>query len=119
MKKWWYWTLPIAWMGVIFYSSSQPYEQQDLKPTLNRWIDFSFLEPIAKHIRFTYHHSEVSVETLGINGLVEFFIRKAPPFRCIFRPSCTVCGGILQNNKFAYKTDADYFNCSYDLLCSF
>lgn len=76
MKKYFYWLLPIGWMGVIFYSSSTPYENQDIKPLMNGLIDFSFLEPVVGWITFTYNHSAVSVEDLGINGFVEFFIRK-------------------------------------------
>ncbi|WP_102026674.1 VanZ family protein [Salirhabdus sp. Marseille-P4669] len=79
-KKWYFWLFPILWMGIIFYSSAQPYEKQDIKPFFNKYIDFSFLEPLVKHIEFTYHHSQVSVEALGINGFVEFFIRKGAHF---------------------------------------
>jgi VanZ family protein len=84
MKKMWYWLLPLAWMGVIFYSSGQPYEEQDIKPLLSRTIDFSFLEPVLKHVQFTYHHSEVSIQSLGVNGVVEFFIRKGAHFTVFF-----------------------------------
>jgi VanZ family protein len=84
MKKLWYWLLPLIWMGVIFYSSGQPYEEQDIKPFLSRTIDFSFLEPVLQHIQFTYHHSEVSIQALGINGVVEFLIRKGAHFTVFF-----------------------------------
>ncbi|MFD1020135.1 VanZ family protein [Thalassobacillus hwangdonensis] len=77
MKNSLYWWLaPIAWMGVIFYASSQPYQEQDLKPFLSNYIDVSFLAPYLDWIRFTYHHSEVSVAELGTAGFIEFFIRK-------------------------------------------
>ncbi|SES72146.1 VanZ like family protein [Salinibacillus kushneri] len=84
MRKWWLWGLPIIWMGVIFYSSSQPYEEQDLKPFFSEYADFSFLQPIANEISFVYHDSEVSVQALGINGFVEFFIRKGAHFGVYF-----------------------------------
>lgn len=45
MAKYMYWLLPIGWMGVIFYSSAQPYEQQDVKPLLEGTFDLSFLVP--------------------------------------------------------------------------
>lgn len=76
MKKIFYWLLPIAWMGVIFRSSAQPYQEQDVKPMLARFIDLSFLERFVEDIAFFYHQSEVSVANLGIYGFVEFFIRK-------------------------------------------
>lgn len=71
-----YWLWPLIWMGVIFYSSSTPYEEQDIKPFMSDVMDLSFLAPVLDWIQFTYHHSEVSVDALGVNGLVEFFIRK-------------------------------------------
>ncbi|GAA0484925.1 VanZ family protein [Salinibacillus aidingensis] len=84
MRKWWYWLFPVGWMGIIFFSSSQPYEQQNLKPFFSEYMDFSFLIPIVDRISFVYHHSEVSVQALGINGFVEFFIRKGAHFGVFF-----------------------------------
>jgi VanZ family protein len=84
MKKWFYWLLPLTWMAVIFYSSATPYEKQDLKPFFSNYFDFSFLEPLLKNIEFTYNESIVSVEALGINGFVEFFIRKGAHLTVFF-----------------------------------
>lgn len=62
--------------GNYFYSSSTPYEKQDMRPFLGNYIDLSFLEPVLSGISFTYHQSVVSVETLGIAGFIEFlFVR--------------------------------------------
>ncbi|SEA76548.1 VanZ like family protein [Thalassobacillus cyri] len=71
-----YWILPVLWMAVIFYSSSQPYQEQNIKPFLSDTIDLSFLNPLLESVQFTYHNSEVSLAALGTEGLVEFFIRK-------------------------------------------
>lgn len=76
MKKYTYWLLPLGWMGVIFYASSTPYQEQDIKPFMSDYLDFSFLTPIVEDISFYYHQSEVSVASLGINGFIEFFVRK-------------------------------------------
>lgn len=76
MRKKLYWLLPLAWMGVIFNSSSTPYQEQDMKPFLSSYTDLSFLKPYLDSIVFTYHHSEVSVATLGVEGFIEYFIRK-------------------------------------------
>ncbi|UFT98566.1 VanZ family protein [Radiobacillus kanasensis] len=76
MKKYLTWLLPISVMAIIFYSSHQPYEDQDIKPLLGEWLDFSFLIPFVDEISFVYHHSEVSTAALGIHGFIEFFIRK-------------------------------------------
>ncbi|WP_028784055.1 VanZ family protein [Thalassobacillus devorans] len=71
-----YWLWPTLWMAVIFYSSAQPYQDQDIKPFLSGKLDLTFLKPILEPLHFTYHHSEVSIAALGTAGLVEFFIRK-------------------------------------------
>lgn len=76
MTKYYYWVLPISWMCIIFFSSATPYEKQDIKPFLNNRVDLSFLESIVGWISFTFNKSVISVDTLGINGFVEFFIRK-------------------------------------------
>ncbi|MCF3943430.1 VanZ family protein [Oceanobacillus alkalisoli] len=75
-KKYLYWLFPILWMGIIFYSSATPYEQQDMKPFLGESVNLEFLEPLADEVRFTYNESIVSIETHGVEGIVEFFIRK-------------------------------------------
>lgn len=76
MRKFLYWVLPIAWMGIIFHSSSIPYQEQDMKPLLSTYTDLSFLKPYLDSVSFTYHKSEVSVAALGVEGFIEYFIRK-------------------------------------------
>lgn len=70
------WLLPVIWMGIIFLFSATPYERQDLKPALNARFDLSVVEPLVDRVNFTYHNSEISVASLGIESFVEFFIRK-------------------------------------------
>jgi len=79
-KKYFYWLLPTTWMAILFFSSSTPYEKQDIKPILSGIVDLSFLEPYLSWISFQYHQSEVSVSAQGVNGLIEFFIRKGAHF---------------------------------------
>lgn len=76
MKKWLYWLPAFVWMGVIFYSSSTPYQKQDIKPFLSDYLDLTFLIPFVDWISFTYHDSPMSVEDVGIYTFVEFFLRK-------------------------------------------
>ncbi|WP_026908908.1 VanZ family protein [Paucisalibacillus globulus] len=83
-KNYFYWLLPTTWMAIIFLSSSTPYEKQDIKPFLSSKLDFSFLEPYFSWISFHYHHSEVSMDALGVNGFIEFFIRKGAHFGTFF-----------------------------------
>ncbi len=77
MKKIIYWLLPIVWMGVIYYSSDQPYQKQDMRPFMSQYLNLSFLEPYLQSITFTYNQSAVSVSQLGVEGFLEFFIRKS------------------------------------------
>ncbi len=95
MKKILYWLIPLTWMGFIFYSSAQPYQNQDVKPLLNSYLDLSFLIPIVENIVFVYHQSEVSVDTLGINGFVEFFLRKGAHVT-VFFVLCMLLYGVLR-----------------------
>ncbi|PAV31005.1 VanZ family protein [Virgibacillus profundi] len=101
MRRFLYWLLPLTWMGVIFYSSSTPYEKQNIKPLLFETIDLSFLEPFLSWISFTYHHSVVSIETHGVAGFIEFFIRKGAHvgvffvLLCLFYIALKKTAGIL------------------------
>ncbi|MBO8157431.1 MAG: VanZ family protein [Bacillaceae bacterium] len=115
MKKWWYWLFPIAWMGVIFYSSSTPYEEQDLKPFLGQYVDLSFLIPYVEHISFVYHKSEVSVEALGINGFAEFFIRKGAHVGVFFVLMLLFFVAYRQTTAFSFAK-ASYFSLLWTVL---
>ncbi|MGP4105591.1 VanZ family protein [Virgibacillus sp. L01] len=88
MKKYIYWLLPACWMGIIYYSSAQPYENQDVKPLLTNMVDLSFLLPFVDWISFTYHYSEVSAAELGVAGFVEFFLRKGAHVGVFFVLMC-------------------------------
>ncbi|WP_101842998.1 VanZ family protein [Halobacillus sp. Marseille-P3879] len=76
MKKFVYWVPAFIWIAVIYYSSSTPYEKQDIKPWLGDWVNFSWAGPYLERISFTYNNQEVSVAAQGIAGFIEFFIRK-------------------------------------------
>jgi VanZ family protein len=78
--KLFYWLPPILWASVIFLASSQPYEQQDLRPTLVENFNLEIVEQIANDIRFTYAGTEISIESRGVEGFVEFLLRKAAHF---------------------------------------
>lgn len=75
-KKYMTWLFCLLWMGMIFYSSSTPYEKQDVKPFLAGKLDLTLLEPFLEDITFTYNQSVISVQSLGIEGYIEFFLRK-------------------------------------------
>lgn len=88
-------------MGVIFYSSGQPYEKQDIKPFLSGKMDLSFMEPLLSWISFTYHHSVVSIESHGIEGLIEFFIRKGAHLTVFFLLLCFFYLAIRKSSIFS------------------
>lgn len=88
MRKLFYWLISFFWIIIIFYSSAQPYEKQDIKPLLTNSIDLSFLVPIFDWVSFTYHRSEVSINALGVEGFIEFFIRKGAHFTVYFILVC-------------------------------
>ncbi|MFD2761213.1 VanZ family protein [Lentibacillus juripiscarius] len=103
MKKWVYWLLPVMWMGVIFYSSATPYEQQDVKPFMGRTFDLSFMAPYVDWIAFTYHHAEVSVAALGVEGFIEFFLRKGAHVGVFFILMCLFFIAIRQTTRLRLR----------------
>lgn len=104
MKKYTYWLLPISWMGVIFYSSATPYQEQNIKPFMSEYLDFSFLTPIVDGISFSYHHSQVSVAALGINGFIEFFVRKGAHVSVYLILMCLFYFACKKTMRLSFKT---------------
>ncbi|MFC7321841.1 VanZ family protein [Halobacillus campisalis] len=76
MRKIVYWIPSILWMGIIFYSSSTPYEEQNVQPLLGEYFNLQWLAPYLEGISFTYDQNMVSIATHGVEGFIEFFIRK-------------------------------------------
>ncbi|ADU31897.1 VanZ family protein [Evansella cellulosilytica] len=71
-----YYLLPLLlWLTVIYISSSQSYETQNVQPMLGEF-NLSWVETFAKDISFQYGDSEVSLETRSPAAFVEFFLRK-------------------------------------------
>ncbi|MBD7963202.1 VanZ family protein [Fictibacillus norfolkensis] len=79
-----YWLPVFLWMGIIFYASSQPYEKQDLRPTISANIDLSIIETLFSTVKLHYAGDEISIEALGAAHFLEFFIRKAAHFFTYF-----------------------------------
>ncbi|MFG6495359.1 VanZ family protein [Fictibacillus sp. UD] len=79
-----YWLPVLLWMGIIFYASSQPYEKQDLRPTLSANLDLSIIENLFSSFTFHYAGDEISIQALGAAHFLEFFIRKAAHFFTYF-----------------------------------
>lgn len=83
MKKQYVLMILIIWMGVIFFFSSQTYEDQSLTHQLANFRNTP-LEQMLQGYYFYYAGNEVSVYALGIEGFLEFFIRKAAHFFIFF-----------------------------------
>ncbi|GEK59120.1 VanZ family protein [Marinococcus halophilus] len=73
----WLFVLPLAGAVLtILISTSMPYQQQDIRPWLEH-VPFEWLQPYVSVPSFTYGGDPVSVAASGVEGYVEFFIRKA------------------------------------------
>jgi VanZ family protein len=79
-----YWLPVLIWMGMIFYASSQPYEKQDLRPTISSHLDLKIVETLFSSIVIQYAGDEISINELGAAHFIEFFIRKAAHFFVYF-----------------------------------
>ncbi|HSH25750.1 MAG TPA: VanZ family protein [Massilibacterium sp.] len=85
MKKFFiYWLPVLLWMSLIFYSSAQPYEKQDLRPFLSSTFDLSWVSTFFSFVSFEYAGEEISIAALGVSGFIEFFIRKSAHFFVYF-----------------------------------
>ena len=91
-------------MGVLFYSSSQTYEQQSQIGLLSTLLHN---EPFSKglsHIAFDYAGSEVSIEAKGYFSFVEFFIRKGAHFGTYFLMGGSLFLGLFPRIRSVWLT---------------
>ncbi len=95
MKQLWYWVPVLLLAGVIFWFSSQPYQNQDVKPILNDFINEDWVTATFSWLKFDYAGYFVSVEGLGSTAFVEFFIRKGAHFGIFFLLGFFVCRAFL------------------------
>lgn len=66
----------ICWAGLIFFFSSQTYQEQRLIPYIERIVTNDQVRALLSPISFQYHSREISVQNLGVAHFIEFFIRK-------------------------------------------
>ncbi|WP_285765452.1 VanZ family protein [Peribacillus sp. SI8-4] len=67
--------LLVFWAMVIFFFSSQTYEEQSITPFLAQFNTPYWYDRL-EGISFMYGGVGVSARTAGVNGFLEFFIRK-------------------------------------------
>ncbi|NMO96640.1 VanZ family protein [Paenibacillus lemnae] len=76
MPKLFRWLPAVLVMVIIFLFSSQPYHEQDLRPSLKGSFVTDSLARSLSGIHFQYAGSEISASALGNAGVLEFLIRK-------------------------------------------
>ncbi|WP_019120267.1 VanZ family protein [Brevibacillus massiliensis] len=64
----------------LFVSSEMPYEKQDLRQTIDKFVDNEQAIQQLGDISFRYGAKEISVENVGVAGFLEFFVRKGTHF---------------------------------------
>ncbi|MGD8190803.1 VanZ family protein [Brevibacillus ginsengisoli] len=72
--------LVACFLAGIFFSSSQPYEKQDMRGTIRHYVNMQQVEEKFGNISFQYGKKEISVQKVGPDGFVEFFVRKGTHF---------------------------------------
>ena len=75
-----YWLPVLLIAGGIFYSSSTPYGDQDIRPQINQLNGIYHFVEQFDFVHFSYAGKEISINQLGSAGFVEFFIRKLAHF---------------------------------------
>lgn len=91
LMKWQYgWSVFCGWLpvvliaSIIFYSSAQPYKNQDIRSEVLNVVSVDWVLKEFSHVSFDYAGSEVSIQALGVGGFVEFFVRKGAHFMVFF-----------------------------------
>jgi len=79
-----YLVIAIVVMAILFYSSSQTYEQQSTIPFLEKTLKNEPFKKSLMGISFNYGGAPVSISASGYFKFVEFFIRKSAHFVTYF-----------------------------------
>lgn len=71
-------------MAILFYSSSQTYEQQSQVGLIHKLLSGEPFKEQLKNISFVYAGDEISIQAKGYEKFIEFFIRKGAHFGTYF-----------------------------------
>lgn len=99
-------------MGILFYSSSQTYEQQSQVSRLEELLKNRPLEEQLQEVSFTYAGDEVSLTHRGYYKFVEFFVRKGAHFLTYFILSMCWFFGLEQRIKHRLLTGIVAWLCA-------
>lgn len=84
-RKWLFWIPVLIWVGIIFYSSAQPYSKQDMRSNIEDYVNTEFWIEHFSWVSIDYGGgTPVSIENKGVGGFIEFFIRKGAHFSVFF-----------------------------------
>ena len=65
-RKWLFWIPVLLWMGLIFYSSAQPYKKQDMRSDIEQYVNVEF------YFEETKLTSLGSIITAGLNIILNY-----------------------------------------------
>ena len=118
-KRWLYWLPAVSWMVFIFLLSAQPYTKQDLRPLLKENIPQSFVKEHLGDVKVKYAGNEISIDTKGVPGFLEFFLRKGAHIFVFMILAMTIQWAIQRTmriglRKLFYCLCLDYSLCVSD-----
>lgn len=98
-RKWLFWIPVLIWMGMIFYSSAQPYGEQDMRSNIEDYVNEEFVIKYFSWVSIDYGGgTPVSIENKGVGGFIEFFIRKGAHFSVFFVLGALTYTALLYSN---------------------
>ncbi|GGE85101.1 VanZ family protein [Priestia taiwanensis] len=77
--------LPVIFIAaIIFHFSNQPYQKQDMRTSIGNYVSEEWVKEKLDFVSFDYAGKEISIESIGVAGFIEFFIRKGAHFSIFF-----------------------------------
>ncbi|MFB1082236.1 VanZ family protein [Jeotgalibacillus sp. JSM ZJ347] len=93
-------------IGIIYYSSSQTYEEQSIIPFLEQWTSADWYRHLIAQFSVPYGGRWISVDTHGYAGFTEFLIRKGAHLGIFFLISFFMYHVIFYLLKFTWRSIA-------------
>ncbi|MGX7130864.1 VanZ family protein [Enterococcus songbeiensis] len=94
-----YLVIGLVVIAILFYSSSQTYQQQSQIGLLSKVLKNEPFKEQLSGIQFMYAGSEVSIQSEGYFSFVEFFIRKGAHFLTYFVMAGSFCLALFYKMK--------------------
>ncbi|MGK0550855.1 VanZ family protein [Enterococcus faecalis] len=79
-----YLVLAFVIMAILFFTSSQTYQQQSQVGIIDKWLSHHPFEDQLKGVVLHYGGSEISIQANGYSKFIEFFLRKGAHFLTYF-----------------------------------